>query len=145
MALLGQSRERWSRAKIANENTMVLSGQIRDSWPSMAALGDVELTKTQKLLESKNKNKNEKAKTKTKTKMKSKTKTKTKTRIKKIFRFCFHFCFCFHFRFFVCFCFHFRFCFCFSFRFFINFFFFSVLISKCYYGTSRPPYCRTHW
>ena len=38
---------------------MALLGQSRDSWPSMAPLGHVELTKMQKLLESKNKNQNE--------------------------------------------------------------------------------------
>ena len=35
---------------------MVLLGQSRDSWLSMAPLGHVELTKMQKHLESKNKN-----------------------------------------------------------------------------------------
>ena len=38
---------------------MVLLGQLRDSWTSMASLGHVELTKMQKLLEIKDKNKNE--------------------------------------------------------------------------------------
>ena len=38
---------------------MALLGQSRESWPSMAPLGHVELTKMQKLLKSKNKNKNE--------------------------------------------------------------------------------------
>ena len=41
---------------------MALLGQVRESWPSMAPLGHVELTKMQKLLKSKsrNQNKNEK-------------------------------------------------------------------------------------
>ena len=38
---------------------MALLGQSRDSWPSMASLGHVELAKMQQLLESKNKNQNE--------------------------------------------------------------------------------------
>ena len=38
---------------------MALLGQTRDSWPSMTLLGHVELTKMQKLLESKSKNQNE--------------------------------------------------------------------------------------
>ena len=38
---------------------MALLGQVRESWPSMAPLGHVELTKMQKLLKSKNKNQNE--------------------------------------------------------------------------------------
>ena len=46
------------RARFANENAMALLGQERDSWPSMAPLGHVELTKIQKLSERKNKNKN---------------------------------------------------------------------------------------
>ena len=41
---------------------MTLLGQLRDSWPSMAPLGHVELAKMQNLLETKNKNKNEKEK-----------------------------------------------------------------------------------
>ena len=36
-------------AKCANKNAMALLGQIRDSWPSMAPLGNVELTKAPKL------------------------------------------------------------------------------------------------
>ena len=38
---------------------MALLGQSRDSWPSMAPLGHVELTKMQKLLKSKKKSQNE--------------------------------------------------------------------------------------
>ena len=38
---------------------MALLDQSRESWPSMAALGHVELTKLQKLLKRKNKNQNE--------------------------------------------------------------------------------------
>ena len=41
---------------------MPLLGQSRELTPSMAPLGHVELTKMQKLLESKNKNKNENVK-----------------------------------------------------------------------------------
>ena len=37
---------------------MALLGQSRDSWPSMAPLHHVELTKMQKLLENKNENEN---------------------------------------------------------------------------------------
>ena len=44
-----------SRSRAFNKNAMALLGQSRDSWPSMAPLGHVELTKMQKLLESKNK------------------------------------------------------------------------------------------
>ena len=50
------------RAKFVNKNAMTLLGQLRDSWPSMAPLGHVELAKMQNLLETKNKNKNEKEK-----------------------------------------------------------------------------------
>ena len=32
--------------KFANENAMALLGQVRESWPSMAPLGHVGLTKT---------------------------------------------------------------------------------------------------
>ena len=42
-----------------NKNAISFLGQSRDSWPSMGSLGHVELTKMQKLLESKNRNKNE--------------------------------------------------------------------------------------
>ena len=38
---------------------MALLGKVRNSLPSMAPLDHVELTKMQKLLESKNKSKNE--------------------------------------------------------------------------------------
>ena len=38
---------------------MALLGQSRDSGPSMAPLGQVELSKMEKFLESKNKNKSE--------------------------------------------------------------------------------------
>ena len=48
-----------SRPHGFNKNAMALLGQTRDSWPSMAPLGHVELTKIQKLLKSKNKNQNE--------------------------------------------------------------------------------------
>ena len=64
MALLGQVREReltvygTSRLRGVNKNAMVLLGQSRDSWPSMAPLGHVELTKMKKLLESKSKTEN---------------------------------------------------------------------------------------
>ena len=34
------------RGKFANENAMALLGQVRESWPSMAPLDHVELTKT---------------------------------------------------------------------------------------------------
>ena len=60
MALLGQIRENGtSRLSGFNKNAMQLLGQSRDSWPSMAPLGHVELTKIRKILERKNKNKNE--------------------------------------------------------------------------------------
>ena len=64
MALLGQVRESWpSMAPLGHvELTKTLwhfLGQSRESWPSMAPLGHVEQTKMQKLLESKIKNKNE--------------------------------------------------------------------------------------
>ena len=39
-----------------SQNAMALLGQSRDSWPSMAPPGHVELVKMQKLLESTNKN-----------------------------------------------------------------------------------------
>ena len=60
MALLGQVRESWpSMAPLGHvELTKTLwhfLGQSRESWLSMAPLGHVELTKMQKLLESKNK------------------------------------------------------------------------------------------
>ena len=48
-----------SKPRGVEKNAMALLGQSRDSWPSMAPLGHVELTKMQKLLESKNKNKNQ--------------------------------------------------------------------------------------
>ena len=48
-----------SRPRGFNKNAMALLGQSRDSWPSMASLGHVELAKMQQLLESKNKNQNE--------------------------------------------------------------------------------------
>ena len=35
---------------------MALPGQVSESWPCMAPLGHVEITKVQKLLKSKNKN-----------------------------------------------------------------------------------------
>ena len=59
MALLGQVRESWpSMAPLGHvELTKTLwhfLGQSRESWLSMAPLGHVELTKMQKLLESKN-------------------------------------------------------------------------------------------
>ena len=47
------------RGKFANENAMALLSQVRESWPSMAPLGHVDLTKMQKLLKSKNKSQNE--------------------------------------------------------------------------------------
>ena len=123
-----------SRPREVNKNAMALLGQSRDSWPPMAPLGQVELTKMQKLLESKNKiekqneNKNENS-----------------------FLFWFSFLFLFSlwflfllfifvftlvFGFVVVFHFRFRFCFCFCFS-------FLVFIFKFYYGTSRPPYSCT--
>ena len=108
-----------SRLRGFNKDAMTLLGQSRDSWPSMAPLGHVELTKMQKLLKSK-----------TKTKMK---KTKWKQKWKFFFYIIFVFVFCFHFRF--CFCFHFHFHFCFHFYFCFRFIF-SVFIFKFYYGTS---------
>ena len=39
-----------------NKNAMTFLGQSRDSWPFIAALGEVELTEMQKILERKNKN-----------------------------------------------------------------------------------------
>ena len=51
MALLGQSRELTnygtarSPRKFTNENAMALLGQVRESWPFMAPLGHVDLTK----------------------------------------------------------------------------------------------------
>ena len=65
MAILGQSRElaiygtARPQAKFKNKNAMALLGQVKDSWWSIGPLGNAELTKTQKLLESKSKNKNE--------------------------------------------------------------------------------------
>ena len=88
MALLGQSRElaiygtARPQAKFKNKNAMALLGQVKDSWWSIGPLGNAELTKTQKLLESKSKNKNENEKTNTKMKMKTKTKTKIKMKKK---------------------------------------------------------------
>ena len=64
MALLGQVRELTvygsSRPRGFKKNDMALLGQSRDIWPSKAPLGNVELAKMQKLLQSKNKNGNEK-------------------------------------------------------------------------------------
>ena len=57
---------RTSGPRGVNKNAMALPGQSKDSWPSMAPLGNMELTKTQKLLESKSENKNENEKTNTK-------------------------------------------------------------------------------
>ena len=73
-----------SRPHGVKKNAMAIRSQSRDSCQSMALLGDLELTKTEKILESKNKNKNEnqKGKTITKTKMKTKKKLKTKRKWK---------------------------------------------------------------
>ena len=99
-----------SRPRGFNKNAMALLGQSRDSWPSMAPLGHVELTKMQKLLESKNKNKNQ-----------NQNENKNENSLFSFsFFVCFHFCFCFQFHFF---CFHFRFWFCFSFSFIFSFYF----------------------
>ena len=132
-----------------NKNAIALLGQSRDSWPSMAPLGHVELTQMQKLLKSKTKNK---------TKRKSKIKGKQKPKFIFIFIFVFNFGFDFVFIFVFRFCFHFRFRFCFhfclwfsfllSFSFLFSFlflfsFFLLVFIFKFYYGTSRPPYMCT--
>ena len=90
------------RGKFANENTMTLLGQSRDIWPSMAPLDHVELTKMQKLLESKNKSKNE-----------NENKNENKNEKSFLFSFSFLFLFSFSFLFMFLFCFHFCFCFCF--------------------------------
>ena len=102
MALLGQVASKrelivydTSGARGVNKNAMALLGQSRDSWPSMAPLGHVELTKMQKLLESKNKNEKQ-----------------NESKNENSFLFSFSFLF-------------FRFCFSFSFLFFFYFFSFS--------------------
>ena len=92
---------------------MALLGQSRDSWPSMASLGHMELTKMQKILKSKNQNENEK-----------------QNENSFFFRFCFHFVF--HF----CFCFRFRICF-FFFLFFFFLFFFNFTMAPL--GHHRLP------
>ena len=48
-----------SRPRGFNRNAMALLVKSRDSWPSMAPLGHLELTKMQNLLKSKNKSQNE--------------------------------------------------------------------------------------
>ena len=48
------------RAKLAEKHSTALLGQSRDSWPSMAPLGHVQLTKMQKPLESEKKNQKQK-------------------------------------------------------------------------------------
>ena len=122
------------RGKFGNENAMALLCQSRESSPSMAPLGHVELTKMQKLLESKNKNKNE-------------NKNQNENQNEKSFLFSFSFLFfhfVFHFRF--CYCLQFRFCFHFRFRFCFCCcfsFVFLVFILKFSYGTSRPSYMPT--
>ena len=97
---------------------MPLLGQSRGTWPSIAPLGHVELTKMQIPLERKNKNhdKNEKQNEKKNQK----------------FVFIFNFGFGFHLRF------HFHFYFRFCFRFYFPFIF-LVIIFKFYYSTCRPP------
>ena len=48
-----------SKPRGFHENAMTLVGKSRDSWLSMAPLGQVKLTKMQKLTKSKSKNQNE--------------------------------------------------------------------------------------
>ena len=121
-----------------SKNAMALLGQVRESWPSMAPLGHVELTKMQKLLKSKNKNQNENSILFSFSFLFSFCFSFSFLFLFLIFvLFCFHFRFCFHFHFHFCFCFRFGFGFCICFRFF---FYVSVFIFKFYYGTSRPPY-----
>ena len=74
---------RTSGPRGVNKNDMALLGQSKDSWPSMAPLGNAELTKTQKLLESKSKKKNENKKQTQKWKWKQKRKQKQKSKWKK--------------------------------------------------------------
>ena len=110
------------RGKFANENAMAPLGQVRESWPSMAPLDHVELTKMQKIRESKNKNESE-----------NENQNENKNEKSFFFSFCFSFLFLFSFSFSFLFsflilfsfsflllfsvsflfCFHFRFCFCF--------------------------------
>ena len=131
---------------------MALLGQSRDSWPSIAPLGHVELTKIEKLSERKNKNVNENEK-------------QNEKKSDNSFLFSFSFLCSFSFSFSSFFCFHFPFCFCFSILFSLSFsllfsflflfsfsflflffvlcfflFYFLVFSFKFDYGTSRPPY-----
>ena len=105
---------------------------------SMEHLGHVELTKMQKLLESKNKSKNE-------NQNQNENKNENSFLFSFLFSFCFsfllfflhfHFCFCFCFRFWCCF--HFRFSFCFSFS---SLFSFSLLFSFCFCFHLRFCFC----
>ena len=126
-----------SRPRGVNKNAMALLGQSRDSWPSMAPLGHVELTKMQKLLESKNKNQNENEK-------------QIENKNENSFLFSFSFLFSVSLLFlFLNFVFAFIFAFVFIFNLllflflflfsFLFLFYFLVFSFKFYYGTSRPP------
>ena len=126
--------------KFANENAVARLGKVRESWPSMAPLGYVELTKIQKLLESKNKNEKQNQ---------NKNKNWFLFSFSLLFSFCFSFSFLFSFLFSFSFLFLFSFWVLFLFLFwllflslfsFLFFFFFLVFIFKFYYGTTRPLY-----
>ena len=52
--------------KFANENAMVLLGQVREGWPFMPPLGHVELIKMQKLFKKQKQKPKRKWKTKSK-------------------------------------------------------------------------------
>ena len=96
---------------------MTLLGQSRDSWPSMAPLGHVELTKMQKIIESKNKNQNQ-----------NENKDENSFLFSFSFLFLFHFCFCFSVSFLLLFPFSFLFLFFAVVAFFLFFFFFYFLV-----------------
>ena len=109
------------RVKFASEKTMALLGQTRDSWPSMAPLGHVELTKMQKLLESKSKNENDKQN-------ENKNKNSFWFSFSFLFSFCFSFSFSFSFLFVFVFVFFFVYVFIFVFAFVFIFIFVFVFV-----------------
>ena len=149
---------------------MALLGQSRDSWPSMAPLGHVGLTKSYRTSRpikrqltvydtSRPRGVNKNAKTFKKQKQKPKRKWKTKWKQKRKFIFIFIFVFVFIlffifvfvfifvfilvlvFVFILVFGFVFIFVLVFVFVFIYLFIYFFVFIFKFYYGISRPPYC----
>ena len=106
-----------SKPRGVEKNAIAFLDRSRNSWPSMASLGDVELIKMQKLWWSKNKNKNE-----------NQSQNEIKNENSFLFSFSFLFTFCFSVLFLFSFSFLFSLLFCFLFLYYFSSFYFKFLL-----------------